>query len=809
MALLKDTVVSGSLRVTNSLYVNNNGQGEEYPLQVNGIIKANGITEPFIMKEVNLTSLDENIYYPVVSDYLPIRGYNRVKIHSHLRNDISHPSWATHQNGYTLDIDILVQQPGWGSTPGACIILLNNYLWSNVNPASISVLNTGGRVCCYLRGGGFYNLYTDFNSEWTICTSSTAFNSDTVSPSSTRPGWSYTQSTVFANITGNVTGNVTGNATTASALTDISSNDNASSSATWRRVWFGYDNNTTGRPAYSDNFVYQTSTETLKVPNILTNNYIFNTTDIAEGAANLATQATAHKMTFYRNGITIPYQMDDANDGGIIRVRGTLESNTIFELGTWDDSGAGETIQFNYYPTTSQVTPTYSVSVPKASGTLCLTNGTGASGTWGISISGNAATAIVLKNSYTVSTRPTNANITHITDGGIVHFKSTSNMTSNSPGSDGNILHFHWDTSSAWDAQLHIPNSSSHSIQWRGSSAAGTWGNWYTILDSNNYTSYALPKSGGTLTGAVTFANNTLNLMGDDCYIGDINKSGHIGIKGNNGNTGLFFITYNQSNNATGGAITWNGTNFSITGTVATNISGTSAGFSYPNQNGGDLNNYTSETHKFVFNMSNTPANYGFFDVSYFNGSGFTPASTGVFRQVFTKYDNATSYIRVKVGTSGSWTAWKQIWKAGDAITGAVWNDYAEYRAADTTEPGYVVLEKGDDTLEKTTERLQHFAGVTSDTWGFAQGETETAKTPIAVAGRVLVYTYQNRNNYKPGDCVCTAPNGTVDIMTREEIINYPDRIVGTVSCVPTYNEWGGGDRPPVKINGRIWIKVK
>jgi hypothetical protein len=59
---------------------------------------------------------------------------------------------------------------------------------------------------------------------------------------------------------------------------------------------------------------------------------------------------------------------------------------------------------------------------------------------------------------------------------------------------------------------------------------------------------------------------------------------------------------------------------------------------------------------------------------------------------------------------------------------------------------------------------------------------------------------------------VCSAPNGTVDIMTREEIMMYPDRIIGTVSCVPNYEEWGGGpdaDRDPVKIDGRIWVKVK
>jgi hypothetical protein len=161
---------------------------------------------------------------------------------------------------------------------------------------------------------------------------------------------------------------------------------------------------------------------------------------------------------------------------------------------------------------------------------------------------------------------------------------------------------------------------------------------------------------------------------------------------------------------------------------------------------------------------------------------------------------------------SGTADAWKRIWIEGNSVTGAVWNDYAECREADTTEYGYVLTETGKDSLTKTTERLQHFAGVSSDTWGFSQGETEKAKTPIAVAGRVLVYTYQDRNNYKPGDCVCAAPGGTVDIMTREEIINYPDRIVGTVSCVPTYEEWGGGegsDRDPVKVNGRIWIKVK
>lgn len=183
--------------------------------------------------------------------------------------------------------------------------------------------------------------------------------------------------------------------------------------------------------------------------------------------------------------------------------------------------------------------------------------------------------------------------------------------------------------------------------------------------------------------------------------------------------------------------------------------------------------------------------------------------------QIFIPNGDDSSYpdaLFYRTSTHDSWRQWQRVWKVGDSITGAVWNDYAECRESNCEDFGYVLMENGDDTLSKTTERLSHFAGVSSDTWGFSQGETQRARTPIAVAGRVLAYPYQNRNNYKPGDCVCAAPGGTVDIMTREEVINWPDRIVGTVSCVPEYEEWGGGenaDRPSVKVNGRIWIKVK
>lgn len=139
-------------------------------------------------------------------------------------------------------------------------------------------------------------------------------------------------------------------------------------------------------------------------------------------------------------------------------------------------------------------------------------------------------------------------------------------------------------------------------------------------------------------------------------------------------------------------------------------------------------------------------------------------------------------------------------------LYGAVWNDYAEYREGECIEPGYVMVETGYDTVRKSNERMEAFAGISSDTFGFAIGETDKAKIPIAVSGRVLVYTLRPRDEYKPGDCVCAAEGGKVDIMTREEIQQYPDRIVGTVSAVPEYETWGQNNIP---VNGRIWIKVK
>ena len=144
---------------------------------------------------------------------------------------------------------------------------------------------------------------------------------------------------------------------------------------------------------------------------------------------------------------------------------------------------------------------------------------------------------------------------------------------------------------------------------------------------------------------------------------------------------------------------------------------------------------------------------------------------------------------------------------AGNVLMGAAWNDYAEYRnQEEEIEPGYCVKSADNGKVSKTTKKYAACDGIVSDTFGFAIGKTDTCQTPLAVAGRVLAYFEGNREDYHAGDTVCAGPNGKIMKMTREEIKEYPDRIIGLVSEIPEYETWGENN---VLVNGRICIKIK
>lgn len=196
-------------------------------------------------------------------------------------------------------------------------------------------------------------------------------------------------------------------------------------------------------------------------------------------------------------------------------------------------------------------------------------------------------------------------------------------------------------------------------------------------------------------------------------------------------------------------------------------------------------------------------------------GNSTHAASAAYAAQSGTLYTAAATTKAYVLGTAVNSSAQHTIVHAAAVYTqsgvlyGACWNDYAEFRKTNNdVEPGRCVVESGDDTLELSTDRLQPGAEIVSDTFGYVIGETDDAKTPIAMTGRVLAYPYEDREIFKKniGKPVCSGPQGTVSIMSDEEYQKYGYCTIGTVSSVPDYSEWGTGNVP---VNGRIWIRVR
>lgn len=91
----------------------------------------------------------------------------------------------------------------------------------------------------------------------------------------------------------------------------------------------------------------------------------------------------------------------------------------------------------------------------------------------------------------------------------------------------------------------------------------GSDGSTSSVIDSDTTTSVDLsgylPKSGGTMTGALNFKNGTWNTLGDDVYFGDNDTAGSFAIKGANGTTNLKMVANNSS---AYGTLSWNGSQF-------------------------------------------------------------------------------------------------------------------------------------------------------------------------------------------------------------------------------------------------------
>lgn len=130
--------------------------------------------------------------------------------------------------------------------------------------------------------------------------------------------------------------------------------------------------------------------------------------------------------------------------------------------------------------------------------------GTGASGTWGISVTGNAATVTNLLLSTATNITDTVANNAIGYVAGISLFAQT----------DGALYSQYY--SANWQHQI-FGDYRTGQIAIRGKNN-GTWQAWRTVLDSSNYSSYAAPTNQtmyiGTTAVAINRASAALSLTG-------------------------------------------------------------------------------------------------------------------------------------------------------------------------------------------------------------------------------------------------------------------------------------------------------
>lgn len=216
------------------------------------------------------------------------------------------------------------------------------------------------------------------------------------------------------------------------------------------------------------------------------------------------------------NGLLKLYFLSSANLGGSGYYDG------LFLNGYIDSSGGGSNlISFSktngemglhyqsFNSTTWGARRVVLESVNYTNYTVTKTGG-GASGSWGINITGNAttATSATTANSANVLTVTTNFDPANLAVDALKVKAYDSYTIANTPFTYGNVLEING-IGGHWKPQLWFDGSSTGSVRHRNRNYNATsWGAWYTLLDTNNYAttlnSTYVRKSGDTMSGGLT-----------------------------------------------------------------------------------------------------------------------------------------------------------------------------------------------------------------------------------------------------------------------------------------------------------------
>lgn len=152
--------------------------------------------------DLSNSTYNQNTYYPVVGNPFPDNGFSRIKLSVQL-NSGTVPTWSTHDGGFTCSLDLLATSIGCGRANGNTIILDHSYLWAESNPCGYYQLHNSSRPVLWLRGGGKYFVWSDYEANFDIKTSEYTEYENTVAPTTNYPGIVLNKATIIADLNGN------------------------------------------------------------------------------------------------------------------------------------------------------------------------------------------------------------------------------------------------------------------------------------------------------------------------------------------------------------------------------------------------------------------------------------------------------------------------------------------------------------------------------------------------------------------------------------------------------------------------------
>lgn len=268
--------------------------------------------------------------------------------------------------------------------------------------------------------------------------------------------------------------------------------------------------------------------------------------------------------------------------------------------------------------------------------------GGGASGTWGISITGNAATANRIL-SHTISDTLANK-----TTPGYLYHAGGSNSVADKPSGVDAFGVFTMQTSSGWYGQILMSSNTSTGLYWR--TATTLSGGWKKILDSSNYTAYINPANFVTALGTSgNYLTWTKNGVVNNLTVPYATASSRINSSSSVQNTGL---TYYSSGS------------FVVGGTAAGGQWGMpSDSQDAANKNGQCLRMYWGSTYytDILSGPNNMGTTHGLYMRQIVNGAVATGTFAGGWRLILDSYNyhryGDTRYV-TSLGTNGTYVTW-------------------------------------------------------------------------------------------------------------------------------------------------------